>query len=855
MEAEGTSRKRGGRRKAAEEMPRVAGGAGMEEPKGGSEMPASSVAGSAAMPEESGGNMPEPEERADMPEPEGGGTMPEAGGGQAPQGDGPAPGGPGRQPDEGGLQQVLVEMRVPRERGTQFALQAAAELDVSGFQVDTGYDPVPISPRTDDARQLRAADEEVVLIRGQVAPGRIQEIESLPNVVRVYPDTPIAPFAAQLLLEEGTFVLPGQGLGTCAISPCDCSPGTAKGTIADVATYLGCDQVWAGGIKGKGVVVAVVDGGITAVGRTPRPGETAKIPRVIGGWPADWGTTAAAWGDHGNMCGTDVLGMAPEAELYDIRISAGTLQATISAAISGYQWCIGQHQANGTPQVMTNSWGIFQDTWDSIYAVDPNHPFTRKVVEALDEGILVLFAAGNCGEACPDGRCGGDIGPGNSIWGANGHPRVMTVAAVNKNEQYVGYSSQGPAALDPRKPDFASITHFKGYFPSDSGTSAATPIAAGVVALLKQAAPGLTQAQAKKALMDTAKDIGPAGWDQHTGAGIIRAKAAFDSSLRAGRLEIFARGTDHGLWHQWQTAPNNGWSGWASLGGWIDRPFMGRNADGRLEAFVIGSDHALWHKWQTSPGGAWSGWASLGGLIDLLTVGQNADGRLEVFARGMDGAVWHKWQTAPNNGWSGWASLGGVIDLLVTGRNADGRIEIFARGMDGAVWHKWQTAPNNGWSGWASLGGIVDLLAVGQNADGRLEIFARGMDGAVWAKWQTAPNNGWSGWASHGGVIDQLAVGRNADGRLEVFARGMDQALWHKWQVAPNNGWSGWASLGGWIDQPVVSRNADGRIEVFVIGSDHAVWHKWQVAPNNGWSGWASRGGIVDLLAVAQNAG
>ena len=34
-----------------------------------------------------------------------------------------------------------------------------------------------------------------------------------------------------------------------------------------------------------------------------------------------------------------------------------------------------------------------------------------------------------------------------------------------------------------------------------------------------------------------------------------------------GRLEVFARGTDNALWHIWQTAPNNGWSGWASLGG------------------------------------------------------------------------------------------------------------------------------------------------------------------------------------------------------------------------------------------------------------------------------------------------
>jgi hypothetical protein len=51
---------------------------------------------------------------------------------------------------------------------------------------------------------------------------------------------------------------------------------------------------------------------------------------------------------------------------------------------------------------------------------------------------------------------------------------------------------------------------------------------------------------------------------------------------------------------------------------------VGQNADGRLEVFVRGSNGALYHKWQISPNDGWSGWASLGGKIDLLAVGQNA---------------------------------------------------------------------------------------------------------------------------------------------------------------------------------------------------------------------------------------
>jgi hypothetical protein len=69
--------------------------------------------------------------------------------------------------------------------------------------------------------------------------------------------------------------------------------------------------------------------------------------------------------------------------------------------------------------------------------------------------------------------------------------------------------------------------------------------------------------------------------------------------------------------------------------------------------FARGTDNALWHIWQTAANNGWSGWATLGGGVkDLLTVNNNADGRLEVFIRGMDNALWHVWQTAPSNGWN-----------------------------------------------------------------------------------------------------------------------------------------------------------------------------------------------------------
>lgn len=460
--------------------------------------------------------------------------------------------------DEEGEVRVLVELRVPRGE-TDAGLGMAQDIDVAGFEADEEYEPVPMETPSDAGAEFDADAEEVVVVRGTVTSDGREALEAQENVVGVYSDARIEPFAVDEVqppepgvseptpepgfpetvpvsgAEMGTELDVSPGMGACAIPPCDCNSGTPKGNIQTVARYLGVDQVWNAGYRGRGVVVGVVDGGIAAEGRASGG---RKIPRVIGGWPtANWGTKAA-WGEHGNMCATDVLGMAPEAQLYDLRISdAPNIAGTLSDALAAYQWAITQHRRNGTPQVLSNSWGLYQKAWGPDYADDPKieHPFSRKVAEAINQGITVLFAAGNCGEACPSGRCGSDNGPGKSIWGANGHPQVVTVGAVNTRGEFVGYSSQGPAALDRNgiKPDFLSVSHFTGYFNSDNGTSAATPVAAGVAALLKQTDYSQSPEELKNALRWTARDIGPRGRDNHSGSGILRANQAFDYVRRS----------------------------------------------------------------------------------------------------------------------------------------------------------------------------------------------------------------------------------------------------------------------------------------------------------------------------------
>jgi hypothetical protein len=63
-------------------------------------------------------------------------------------------------------------------------------------------------------------------------------------------------------------------------------------------------------------------------------------------------------------------------------------------------------------------------------------------------------------------------------------------------------------------------------YPNFFGTSAATPHAAAVAALLLEAVPGLTPAQVYQTLETSAIDMDVPGWDDNTGYGLIQADAA-----------------------------------------------------------------------------------------------------------------------------------------------------------------------------------------------------------------------------------------------------------------------------------------------------------------------------------------
>jgi len=318
-----------------------------------------------------------------------------------------------------------------------------------------------------------------------------------------------------------------------------CPGSPAVGNDQDVATLLGVKALDDEGMDGHGVPLAIVDTGINIAfleskGRDPRYSiRRSWTPQGVETKPGRHPV------DHGTMCAFDVGIAAPEATLLDyaVLLSKTTgetaMSGLLSDAVLAYSKLLGIIQAQPASRrrlVVSNSWGMFDPVWDfpvghqGNYSDNPAHPFNVIVASLADAGADILFAAGNCGRDCPDGRCG--FGDAQPICGANSHPSVTSVAGIDTKKRRVGYSSQGPGRLSAAKPDVSCYTHFTGsdvFHGPDSGTSAACPVAAGVVAAIRthHSPSQLSPAELRTLVAKTATDLGGTGFDNDFGWGAL----------------------------------------------------------------------------------------------------------------------------------------------------------------------------------------------------------------------------------------------------------------------------------------------------------------------------------------------
>lgn len=260
---------------------------------------------------------------------------------------------------------------------------------------------------------------------------------------------------------------------------------------------LGTAELWQSGLDGAGVVVAVVDTGID-VNHADLQGKVAFTHDVTGEGFFDY----SGHGTHvaGIIAGRGARyrGVAPGATLMGVKVLKGDGSGTMSGVMEGVEWAV-KRKVN----VINLSLG-------SAGTNDGSDPLSQVCDAAVSAGIVVCAAAGN-------------EGPGRGTVGSPGAAKqVITVGASTDQDEVADFSSRGPTADDRVKPDILfpgyGIVSLRargtsmgrtvdGLYTEASGTSMATPHAAGAVALLLQAKPALPPHQIKQILRATAKSL------------------------------------------------------------------------------------------------------------------------------------------------------------------------------------------------------------------------------------------------------------------------------------------------------------------------------------------------------------
>jgi hypothetical protein len=326
------------------------------------------------------------------------------------------------------------------------------------------------------------------------------------------------------------------------------------GHRAHARRLLGAEALAAAGLRGQKVNVAIIDEGLDRAALDPRNwgGGLSWLGRAPGSAPRS---------AHGMLIARNVLDLAPDAVLYDVPLVPPRITQDLVFAADAHAAYVALLQAIGFlrqfprwsgPWVLVNAWAIFDRASEhplgdySENRHPDGHPLNQVIgTAAREHGIDVVFAAGNCGQFGPDGRCGVlDRGPGRSIWGANAHEDVITVGAVRADGRWIGGSSQGPGpeALASRKPDVCAPSWFSETTDAavrNRGTSTSCGLTAGVVAALRSQTDGcahaVTPSTLKQALIDSARKTEGADWSGRLGHGVLDAAAALAALRRYAR--------------------------------------------------------------------------------------------------------------------------------------------------------------------------------------------------------------------------------------------------------------------------------------------------------------------------------
>ena len=201
-------------------------------------------------------------------------------------------------------------------------------------------------------------------------------------------------------------------------------------------------------------------------------------------------------------------GVAPDAGIIAGKVLDKNGSGYFSDVVAGIYWAVDDFDADAINMSLgTGRPYVYKGFCNSVLP-----DLTNAVKYAVDKNVTVVVAAGNSGNS------------GVSIPGCISYS--TTVGAVNSSDKVASFSGRGNA-LDITAPGVSIYSTVLGSaYATWSGTSMATPMVSGVVALMKYAHPEYSQSQVENKLFSTAKDLGKAGKDKDYGWGRVRADLA-----------------------------------------------------------------------------------------------------------------------------------------------------------------------------------------------------------------------------------------------------------------------------------------------------------------------------------------
>jgi subtilisin-like proprotein convertase family protein len=332
------------------------------------------------------------------------------------------------------------------------------------------------------------------------------------------------------------------------------------------------EPVWDSGNRGNNQVIAIIDDGL----QLQHP-DLAPNAMPLGGdfgssfhWnfnatpqnnnPSDLNASGDEPDSHGTSCagvaaarwnnGIGVSGAAPEARLVGLRLIAGDIADESAAAALNWR--------TNVVTISSNSWGYDDD--NSVSTSGPDALARAALEKAVNEGrngrgIIFTVAGGNGGT--PDYA---GFGPGVDESNYDGFANSpFTIAVGGNNDKGVhNFAETGcnlvvtaPTGGEGNDQDITTTTlmgagdipGFADYTGGFNGTSSATPLVSGVIALMLNANPNLGWRDVQEILIRSSRKIDnddaswrtngaglPFRFSNRYGAGMVNAQAAVDLS-------------------------------------------------------------------------------------------------------------------------------------------------------------------------------------------------------------------------------------------------------------------------------------------------------------------------------------